>query len=61
MKRKKQRQIKVGYEVRANTLRKRKTVPALKLSGHWLQAAGFDHGSVVTVAVSEGKLIVELA
>jgi cell division inhibitor SulA len=58
---KKERQIKVGYQVRSNALRKLSVVPALKLSGHWLQAAGFDHGSVVTVAVSEGKLIVELA
>ena len=61
MKRKKQRQIKVGYLVRANALRQLTMVPALKLSGHWLQAAGFDHGSVVTVAVSEGELIVKLA
>ncbi len=36
----------------------RKMVPELKVSGVWLEAAGFRAGEKVSISVSEDKLII---
>lgn len=38
------------------TFRDNATVPMIRLRGQWLKQAGFDEGTVLQVAISEGKL-----
>lgn len=39
--------------------RDKKHVPEVRLSGHWLQAAGFELGQVLEVGVEEDRLVIQ--
>ncbi len=41
--------------------RRQQAVPYLRLSGHWLESAGFEIGSKVRVVVESDRLVVEPA
>lgn len=43
------------------TFRDNATVPMIRLRGQWLKRAGFDEGTVLHVAVSEGRLTLTAA
>ncbi|WP_273210496.1 SymE family type I addiction module toxin [Runella zeae] len=52
------RKLKVSKKARINVRRLVKWVPALNLSGNWLQAAGIQAGSMVEIEVLDGKIII---
>ncbi len=43
------------------TFRDNATVPMIRLRGQWLKDAGFDEGTILRVAVSEGRLTLTVA
>lgn len=43
------------------TYRKERFVPALRLTGEWLQRIGFKEGAKVNVAAERGRLVLTLA
>lgn len=45
------RKATVSYSFRDNT-----TVPMIRLRGKWLKRAGFEEGTLVEIAVSDGRL-----
>ncbi|AWH89934.1 type I toxin-antitoxin system SymE family toxin [Limnobaculum parvum] len=59
-----QRQLKVGYINRRHERRATHMTtyynhaPSLHLKGHWLEEAGFNTGTPVTIAVEHGQLII---
>ena len=50
------RKVTVSYSFQNNT-----TVPMIRLRGKWLKRAGFDEGTLVEIAVSDGRLILTAA
>jgi toxic protein SymE len=45
------RKATVGYSFRDNI-----AVPMIRLRGKWLKRAGFEEGTLVEIAVSDGRL-----
>lgn len=58
MAKKDQKQVKLQPKYRSLTWGERKIVPELKLSGIWLEAAGFRPGEKVNIAIKENQLII---
>lgn len=57
MPRKDQKQVKLQPKHRSLAY-SHKVVPELKLSGVWLEAAGFRAGEKVNIAITENQLII---
>jgi cell division inhibitor SulA len=54
------RVIKIQPEYRKNKFTRKLTpVPSLKLSGNWLEAAGFHTGKIIHVHVENNVLVVQ--
>jgi len=52
------KQIKIQYQIRELRY-SRKLVPQLRLSGVWLEKAGFEIGSMVNIEVKHNQLILK--
>ena len=50
------KRLKMQYEIRQRTY-DRITVPHLRLSGRWLEKAGFEVGQEIEIQISEQQLI----
>ncbi|AVV39309.1 type I toxin-antitoxin system SymE family toxin [Pantoea vagans] len=48
-----QRRYTIGYQPKRGDC----TTPAIHLSGKWLREAGFDTGTVITVKIEQGCLL----
>jgi hypothetical protein len=57
MARQQQKQVKLQPKFRALAY-SQKIVPELKLSGAWLEAAGFKAGEKVNIAIQDNQLII---
>lgn len=49
----KQRRYTIGYQPKRGDC----TTPAIHLSGKWLREAGFETGTVITVKIEQGCLV----
>jgi toxic protein SymE len=60
MKQSKERSIAVGSVSQNRSSNRYVEVPALKLTGKWLQESGFKYGSQVKIKVEKNKLTITL-
>jgi len=52
------RRLKMCYTIRHHRFSNSNEVPALHLSGNWLQKAGFETGNYTTLFVSKGLIVI---